>query len=154
MNADINAIADEIAANIKASPVGVFLWGGATGRVFGYMPDSIEPPTIGIAPPAGGDFLMFDDSMGTDAVDLALVVTVALGASKDRSSQFKANQLLMPSGNTSLRAAINGFRVADVVKYTTCDFVRVLQGLDYGTLEWPNSATYMGFRLLCMVKVS
>lgn len=153
MSFDIEAIANELASRIKNSAVGV-MFGGSEGRVFDYMPDAPNPPQIGIAPP-GGDFLLYDEVISSEAADLVLALTVALNLTSTRSAQQVAMSLLKPSGPTSLKAVIDGHRNVTVgVPLTTCDSARVDRATDYGTLQWPNGVTYFGFRQLILVKTS
>lgn len=119
---DVNAVVAELAEALQ----------GIVGlRVFGYVPGTVNPPAVIIPPPPS---VTFDDTFGRGADTLTFEMYVIAAPDPDRSGTAVLNGFLSGSGDTSIKAAIEG------ATYSEFDSVRVVSaeagpmtigGIDY-----------------------
>lgn len=100
MSADLEQVLADIKARVETVEP-TFL------QVHDTVPDSFSAPCA-IVQPDPGDFIAYDPSMGNEAVDYRIVVTVIVPATNAPDGQGALYPYLTPAGSSSIRAAVQG----------------------------------------------
>lgn len=119
--------------------------------VYDTMPEQPMVPCATIAP-AIENPVTYDDSMGGDDATLRLVVTVLVQRIVAAVAQDAVDGYLAPSGSSSVRGALNSFKVASGWDSLTVKGAQHYGQFEFGTGE--SSLKYLGAEFAVEVLVS
>jgi hypothetical protein len=100
MSATLGQVLEDIAARVETVEPR-FL------QVHAGVPDSFSGPCA-IVQPDPGDFIAYDPSMGSEAVDYRILVTIIVPSTDTPAAQKILYPYTYPAGPSSVRAAVQG----------------------------------------------
>lgn len=107
-------------------------------QAFAFDPGSIAPVApCAVVEPGDGDFLAYDPSMHSEAVDYLIDVTLFVSATDTKAGQAQLSAFLRPSGASSVRAAILATPATAGMSYA------VLRATAFRTVAGDGDAKYL-----------